>query len=259
MRRYALALTIMGFASCASAPASAQTRMLMPEGTYDMEFGIAYGATFRPGSEGGTDSVLVPSGSIAWSNGVFIEAGIRDATLGLHLSDDPFFDYGIIASASARGQRSDTPGERGGAALQAGAFVSWQPIHSMQLGAALLTGGGYDGGGVLGHLHTNYAMRLAAHHGIGAGAGIFVADQRWMQGYFGVTQAQAASGGNPAYRPGAGILSMYGDVDWRWQVSNKYWLTTGARLSRLGDAAARSPLVGSRMRPSVRIGLTYHF
>ena len=258
MMRPVLAFTLAA-AACASAPAQAQTRMLMPEGTYDMEFGIAYGASFRPGSEGGTNQVVVPSGSIAWSNGVFIEAGTEDATLGLHLSDDPFLAYGIIASVSAREQRSDTPGERGGAAWQAGGFVSWQPIHSMQIGAALLSGGGFDGGGVLAHLHTNYAMRLAAHHGLGARAGMFVADHRWMQGYFGVTPAQAASGGNPAYRPGAGIVSVYGDVDWRWQVSNKYWLTTGARLSRLAGAAAGSPLVGSRMRPSVRIGLTYHF
>ena len=256
MRPVVLAVLLLG---SVCGPASAQTRMLMPEGTYDMVLGIAYGTSFNARSEGGTRSIVVPSGSIEWSNGVFVEAGVDDATLGLHLSDNPFLDYGILASVTARDQRTDTPGERGSVSVQAGGFVSWQPIHSMQVGATVFAGGGFDGGGVLGHVHTNYAKRLAAHHGLGLGAGMLVADHRWMQGYFGVTPAQAASGGTPVYRASAGVVSVYGDVDWRWQVSNKYWLTTGARLSRLAGPAAASPLVGSRMRPSVRIGLTYHF
>ena len=86
-----------------------------------------------------------------------------------------------------------------------------------------------------------------------------MAEHSWLQGYFGVTPAQASQGGVRVYRAPAGLVSVYGDLGWSWQVANKFWLSTGARLSRLAGPAASSPLVGQPSRLSLRSALTYHF
>ena len=252
----ALSLLLAGTAGIAQAQA---TRMLMPEGTYDIVLGAALGVTFKEGSEGGTRGVVVPALSVQWSNGVFIDAGVRGALLGIYLSGDPNLHYGAIVSVSGRDQRSDTPGERGGVSLQGGGFMNWRAAHNIVLGGDLQAGGGFDRGGLIGHAHAQYSWRLASHHGANVQAGLFMSDHTWMQGYFGVTPAQASQGGVRAYRAPAGLLSVYGDLGWNWQVSNKYWLNTGARLSRLAGPAASSPLVATRSRLGLRTALTYHF
>ncbi|MBC7685204.1 MAG: MipA/OmpV family protein [Bdellovibrionales bacterium] len=254
--KVALSLLLAGSAGIAQAQA---TRMMMPEGTYDIVVGAALGVTFKEGSEGGTRGVVVPALSVQWSNGVFIDAGVREAMLGVYLSDDPSVQYGAIVSVSGRDQRSDTPGERGGMAFQGGGFINWRAAHNIVLGGVLQAGGGFDGDGLLGHAYAQYSLRLASHHGADVRAGLFMSDHPWMQGYFGVTPAQASQGGGRAYRAPAGLVSVYGDLGWNWQVSNKYWLSTGARLSRLAGPAASSPLVGTRCRLSLRTALTYHF
>jgi outer membrane protein len=252
--------TLMAALLLACTGAQAQsTRMMMPEGTYDMYFGLALGTTLRSADEGGSSSVVVPALSVQWSNGAFAEASQREAVAGMHLSDNPVIDYGVMASMSQRDQRADTPGERGGMAVQAGGFWHWQAAYNMSLGIDLQAGGGFDRGGLLSHARISYNTPLAAHHSANLEAGAFIADHSWMQGYFGVTPAQAASGGNPAYRASAGVLSVYGDLDWSWQMGNKYFLVTGARLSRLVGSAAASPLVGKRNRISLGTSLTYHF
>lgn len=248
----ALLLAVTGGAAQAQA-----TRMYMPEGTYDMVFGVAAQTTL--GRKGGNRSVVVPALDVQWSNGVFIDVNVREAVLGVHLSDHPNFYYGLQAAVSGREQRDDTPGQRGGVATQAGAFMSWRALHNVGISGFLMAGGGFNGGGLLGLVQARYWMRLAAHHGASLTTGAYLADHSWQQGYFGVTEAQAANGGNPAYRARAGVVNYFGDVQWQWEMGNKYALYTGLRVNRLGSSPAGSPLVGERGRISLRTALTYHF
>ncbi len=235
------------------------TRMMMPEGTYDLVFGVAVQRTYHADSDGRSHGEVVPALEVQWSNGVFIDANVDEAVLGVHWSDQPMLDYGAMLSVSGRDQRSDTPGARGGMAMQAGGFVNWHVLYNLDVGGELLAGGGYDRGGLLGNARVQWSTPLAAHHGATLTVGAIVGDHTWMQGYFGVTPAQAASGGNPAYRAPAGVLNIYGDLEWQWQLGNKYWLFTGARISRRGDGPAASPLVAGRDYFTLRTALTYHF
>ena len=250
----ALLLASMGGSAQAQA-----TRMMMPEGTYDMVFGVALQRTFFSQSEGGARTVVVPALEAQWSNGVFVDVSPREATLGMHLSDDPMLSYGLQVSANGRDQRSDTPGQRGGVALQAGGYLNWNAANNISFRAALMAGGGIDGGGAIAHVRARVYHRLVPHHGARLEAGLAVADSTWQQGYFGVSAAQAAHSANPVYRAGAGLVNFYGDVEWHWQLANKYSLATGGRLSRLAATPAASPLTGKRERVSVRSALTYRF
>ena len=255
-----LVLAAGGMAAGASGSAQAQaTHMMMPEGTYEMVFGVGLQRTFFSQSEGGARSVLVPALEVHWCNGVFADVSTDEATLGMHLSGDPMLNFGVQVSANGRDQRADTPGQRGGVALQAGGFVNWNAANNISVGAALMAGGGIDGGGLIAHLRARVYHRIVPHHGARFAAGLAVADRTWQQGYFGVTPAQAANSGDPVYRAGAGLVNVYGDVEWQWQPANKYMLMTGARLSRLAAIPAASPLTGKRERLSVRTTLTYRF
>jgi outer membrane protein len=253
-KTWPLALLLAASAGTAQAQA---TRMMMPEGTYDLYFGVGYQKTFE--GQGGNHQVLVPALEVQWSNGVFIDANVREAAVGVYLSDDPMLNYGVVAAASGRDQRDDTPGQRGGVLTQAGAFLHWNVDHNIGVNASLMAGGGFNGGGLLAQVRAEYSMRLAAHQGASLAVGMFVADHSWQQGYFGVTAAQSANGDNPPYRARAGVLRYFGDVEWQWQPGNKYTLITGARFSRLGSSPAASPIAGSRHRVSLHTTLRYHF
>ncbi|MES2318139.1 MAG: MipA/OmpV family protein [Pseudomonadota bacterium] len=252
-------LTAALLAAAASAAQAQATRMMMPEGTYDLVLGMAFEKTYFSGRNEGSRSVLVPALEVQWSNGIFAEVGTREAFVGMHLSDDPVLDYGVQLAMSGRDQRTDTPGERGGVSVQAGGFFGWRVLHNMSLSGQLTAGGGFDGGGVLAHARARYYVYLAARQGATLAAGLFAADHSWQQGYFGVTAAQSASGGNPAYRAPAGLVSVYGDVEWHWQWANKYSSYTGVRYTRLASGPADSPLVGGRSRISLRTSVNYHF
>lgn len=254
MKKIVTAALLLAAAGAAQAQAS---RMYMPEGTYDMVFGVAAQTTL--GRKGGEYRVVVPALEVQWSNGVFVDMNVREAVVGVHLSDHPNFYYGLQAAVSGREQRDDTPGQRGGVATQAGAFLSWRALHNVGISGFLMVGGGFNGGGLLGQVQARYAMRLAAHHGASLTAGVYLADHSWQQGYFGVSQAQAANGGNPEYRARAGLVNCFGDIEWQWQMGNKYALYTGLRVNRLGSSPAASPLVGERGLVSLRTALTYHF
>jgi outer membrane scaffolding protein for murein synthesis (MipA/OmpV family) len=256
MRRVALLLV----AASLAAPVHAQsTRMMMPEGTYDAFLGLTLGVTPHTNRDGSSSGNLVPALSIQWSNGIYIDAGLEEIAAGWHLSDNPVLSYGPMISVSGRDQRGDTAERRGSKSIQTGGFVNWHAAYNIEVGGELLAGGGIDGGGALAHGRIQYSMPLATHHYATLTAGMFLVDHSWMQGYFGVTPAQAIAGGNPQYRANAGVFNTYGDLEWQWQLANKYWLYSGVRLSRLGESAAHSPLAGERNRVHLRTTLSYHF
>jgi outer membrane protein len=246
-------------AGCAGAAQAQATRMMMPEDTYDLVFGVAMQRTFFSAREGGDNYNVVPALEVQWSNGVFVDVNVREAALGVFWSDNPMLNYGALAVVSERDQRADTPGRRGGVALQAGGFVNWHVEQHIDIRGQLLAGGGFERGGLLGHLELRLSKSLAAHHHATLSGGLFAADHSWQQGHYGVSPAQAAGGAKPVYRAGAGVVSYYRDLAWQWQIGNKYSLTSGVRLSRLGSGPAASPLVAARNRTSVRTSLSYHF
>ncbi|ELX12276.1 putative MltA-interacting MipA family protein [Janthinobacterium sp. HH01] len=235
------------------------TRMMMPEDTEDMYFGLA-ALDLVHVKDSGREITLLPTLSVQWSSGAFLDLNSEDGLgLGWHLSDDPALAYGPLLRLSSREVRSDTPGQRGGLAAEAGLFTSYRYAHNIQLGAQAMASGNDGGLGLRAQLWGEASTPVAAHHALTLGAGLVLANQRYLQAYFGVTREQAGIEAHRLYAPRAGMLSVYLQPSWEWQVSNKYYLNTWLRVSRLGGQAAASPLVGQRTRASLSTMLTYHY
>lgn len=100
------------------------------------------------------------------------------------------------------------------------------------------------------------------HSRLYAGAGL---GATWVSGsfnrtYFGVTPADAAASGLPAYSPGGGLEQLTGWLALIWQL-DKHWYG-GAMVygQRLAGAAADSPIVtqrGTRNQMTYGVGIAY--
>ncbi|WP_332856434.1 MipA/OmpV family protein [Duganella sp. S19_KUP01_CR8] len=249
---------LLALVTCGAVQAG-PTRMMMPEDTQDIYFGLALNDLVHDKS-GERRTTALPTLWVQWSSGAFLDLNSEDGLgLGWHLSDDPAFEFGPQLRFSSKEQRSDTPGQRGGLATEAGLFATYRVAHNIGAGARAMASNGSNGLGLRAHLWADASMRVAAHHTLSLGAGVLLANQRYLQEYFGVTAQQAEVEANPLYAPRQGVLSMYLQPAWTWQLGNKYTLDTWLRVSRLGGQAAASPLVGQRNRAIVSTALSYHY
>lgn len=96
------------------------------------------------------------------------------------------------------------------------------------------------------------------------------ADRDYMQTYFGVTAAQAHATSFSAYTPRSGLRKVEVSVGGEYALAPKWKLQANLAISRLGNVAAKSPLVGRqgaegtsdpdrRFGGFVALGLAYEF
>lgn len=91
--------------------------------------------------------------------------------------------------------------------------------------------------------------------------GATFASEDYLQTYFGVTAAQAASSaaGLPVYSPDAGLKDVHVQLGAEVLLSDRWLLKANGRYSRLMGDAADSPIVESEDQLSGTIGLGYRF
>ncbi len=88
------------------------------------------------------------------------------------------------------------------------------------------------------------------------------ADDNFMQGFFGVTPAQAAATGLTAFSAGSGMKDVGIQIGATYEISDKIVLVGDVGYQRLLDEAADSPIVantGSQNQFRVLIGAAYQF
>lgn len=84
--------------------------------------------------------------------------------------------------------------------------------------------------------------RLSLHFGLGAS----MANQAYMQTYFGVTAAQAAATSFTVYTPSSGLYKVEGNVGAEYSMTANWKLQGNLSIYRLTDRAKASPIVGRR-------------
>ncbi len=91
--------------------------------------------------------------------------------------------------------------------------------------------------------------------------GTVYADDDYMRTHFGISQLQAANStvGLAAFTPDAGLKSIYADVSFSYDLTERWQITAGAGYSRLLNDAADSPVTASENQLEGRLGVSYRF
>ncbi len=268
------------------AVAGAQTpaARMMPDGSKDtyIGLGISHAPRYKGAEDRDTDPALLVQAQ--WSNGVFLSG----LSLGMHLSDAPTVEYGPLlaiepgrnASGSQKlsgiggGGSIDVANVAGIAAPSttqtaprftdirstpgAGAFFNYYFDENLRLTSNFLYGVGEGHDGLLLNLGVQKALpQLAAHHRLSLSAGLTWVNRRYMREYFGVNPAVA--GGSVTYAPSSGVRDVQLTLNWNWELSNLWLLTSQLSATRLVGPAADSPYTERRSGIGVRTGLAYRF
>lgn len=237
-------------------PALAQSdTTFMPEGSRDVYLSATAALVQRAEGSSKMRPIVLPSASVQWSNGIFLEPG----TLGMQLSGDGNLRYGPLLDYGVKNQRSDDPVQKTRLDLQAGAFAEYKLLYNLRLGSRLLYGGSDDNRGVQLNLGTSFSMPITQHQGVSLSVGATLVDRAYMQSYFGVTAQQARLGHHPEFQAGAGLKNTYLTVGWNVELTHKYSLSSGINVNWLGHTPAASPLTDADRGYSFFTTLNYHY
>ncbi|BAK65220.1 MltA-interacting MipA family protein [Sphingobium sp. SYK-6] len=186
-----------------------------------------------------------------------------DESFGFPLARVGTFEIGPALNFEGRRRSSDTaPGiatvER---TLEAGAFVQFYVVETLRLRADVRRGlGGHKAW--VGGLSADWVLRDADNWLVSAGPRLTLGGKRLHRAYFGVSQAESAASGLPAFDPGGGAQAVGGTVGFIRQIDQRWSVHGYARYDRLIGDVADSPIVrdyGSRDQISGGLALSYTF
>jgi outer membrane scaffolding protein for murein synthesis (MipA/OmpV family) len=140
-----------------------------------------------------------------------------------------------------------------------GGFFNHAPTPGLNFSSSLRYGSGQDGSGLVVDLGAAYSTRIAAPWRLGVGAGVSVANADHMQSFFGVTAAQAATSGYPAYTPEAGLRNGKVNLSLTYLASSRVSVTAGVSANTLLGDAADSPLVRKKTSINGLLAAAYAF
>jgi outer membrane scaffolding protein for murein synthesis (MipA/OmpV family) len=234
-----------------------------------------YGAA--PGKDGGTLGAALVSGyeyqgadervtrvvpllNYQWANGWF--AGVSNG-VGYNFSGSPEMQYGFRLTADKGRKESRSSALRGmgsiDAAAEAGAFFNYSLPDGVFLSSSIRYGAGTNHKGLVVDLGAGYLTEIAPKWHLGTGVSVTLANARYMQSFFGVSQAQAAATGYAAYTAGAGARDVRANVALSYLVDAKLSVTTAFLATRLLGDAQDSPVSRKRTSGSGVLGMNYAF
>lgn len=137
--------------------------------------------------------------------------------------------------------------------------VGWRFEGPWRLGASWSVDALGRGGGNVGDVSGAWEHHLSPATVLTAGLTLSAAGDRYMQSYYGISDAQAARTGYPVYTPNAGLRDVAGTVGFRTNLGDDWIWLGGVGATRLVGPAARSPLTGNRNGWGLNTGLAWRF
>jgi hypothetical protein len=247
---------ILTLSLCGLAAADDGSTPMMPDGSRDMYVGLALAG--RSAAAAGEDrpSALRLLLQARWSNGVFISAS---GVAGIDLANAAGVEYGPLLALSNSRSPNETRRLCGTQAISdspdGGGFFNLYLGNDMRLRSSVV----YDtsAGGVRAEAGVQKSWSaLAPHHTLSVSAGVSLADGAVMRERFAVRRDL---GGVRDYRPSAGVDAVTTGVNWNWELSSKWLVTSSLTAARLGSQAAASPVVERRNILLWSSGLAYRF
>jgi outer membrane scaffolding protein for murein synthesis (MipA/OmpV family) len=234
-----------------------------PAGSQPARWGLAVGFIAGVGPEHAgarrTDVDVEPGLAVRWgrvslaSHSVFALRGEGAAAQGglrLELLRSPRWRSSLGLRWDSGRDDGASPGLEGAGGVRSTLRARWSAGYRFdggwRAGAALTTDALGRGGGWEGQVDAGRDIRLTPATVVGAGLAVRFAGQRWQQARFGVTPAQSALSGYPAYAPGAGLRDLAFLAGGRTDLGAGWVLFYGASVSRLAGPSAASPRVLER-------------
>lgn len=202
----------------------------------------------------------VPLLEYHWANGMFV-GGDNDAVIGYQISASPKLQYGVALSADEgrKERHASALSGMGDVAARAilvgfakGAITDHLSVHS-----SVHLGAGDDSKGAWLKLGAAYAIPLSPSAQLSFNVGAALANASYMQSFFGVSAAQAATSRYRVYAPSGGVRDATVGVRLSYQVARDWSLLAGWSNSTLSSTAKDSPLVRKGSGQKLVIGAAY--
>lgn len=202
---------------------------------------------------------LAPLIEIDWHNGFTL--GRNGLTYTLEAS--PQLKYGLSLGASDERKQGRAAALKGMGDISSrpefGAFVNYALTEGLNLNAAVHYGSGNDRKGLVADLGASYALALAPAWHLNLGAGVSLANARYMQSYYGVNAQQSRDSGYALYTPKAGIRDVHASAMLLHPISPSLTLAALVSASRLTGDASKSPISVRSNEITVGAGFLYSF
>ncbi|PCD03894.1 hypothetical protein COC42_06085 [Sphingomonas spermidinifaciens] len=148
-----------------------------------------------------------------------------------------------------------------GFTVELGGFVQVQLTDAIRLRAEARKGvNGHKGLNAM--IGADYVLRDHDRWLVAIGPRLTLADDRYMNAYFGVSPGDAARSGLPIYDAGGGVQAVGATVGVLRQLNDRWGISGYAKYDRLTGDAGDSPVVaafGSRNQVSGGLALSYTF
>ena len=205
-------------------------------------------------------TMALPVLDYQWANGWF--AGISNG-IGYNFSNAAQFQYGLRLTADDGRKTKRSNALRGmgdiNAAAEGGAFFNYSPIEGLSLNSSIRYGAGSDHKGLVVDLGADYATAIAPQWYLTAGTGVTLVNARYMQSFFGVTNAQSAASGYAAQTAGSAARDVRAKVALTYSISPKMSVIGAVSVSNLLNDAKDSVLTRKRTGSSGVVALAYAF
>ena len=167
---------------------------------------------------------------------------------------------GAVGPPIERGSRRLALGGHAVAAsIEAGAFVEYWPVTWLRSRAEVRTAV-FGGAGVVADLNVDAIWRPTAALTINAGPRLSIADGAYMDTYYGVSAAQAATLNVAKFDSDAGLRSYGFGTGFKYKFTPRLTGLGFVEVQRLAGSAANSPLISTLGTPNqvtVGVGASY--
>jgi MipA family protein len=231
-----------------------------PAGSGEGRVGAAVIAGYRYLGSDERRTAFFPAIDYRWANGWF--AGTTNG-IGYKFDSEPGMQYGVRLTADFGRSESRSAALAGLGDIRArpeiGGFFNLHLSREFFLTSSLRYGAGNDRKGLLVDLGAGYALQWAPQWRTTFGVAATLANREYMQGHFGISEAQAQTSGYAPYQAGSGVRDLRANASLNWFITPEWALTGVLSLGALQGDAKRSPIVRQAHPVSGVVALSYRF
>lgn len=195
-----------------------------------------------------------------WSNGVFV-GGENDTLVGFQCTTSSKVQYGTaLGIDEGRKERRSIDLAGMGNVLTKAVLVSFVKAavtDQFSLNASVHIGSGNDNKGALLKLGAAYAIPLGSSAQLSFNAGATLANDSYMENYFGVSSSQARTSRYHVYNPSSGLRDVSVGMRLSYQIDQDWIVLAGVSNTSLASAAKDSPLTHQTNSQKVLFGVAY--